>query len=327
MNYIKMSPIAGMTGYGGGAPGLTLVGAGASVEGNFGDRAITAGGRSDDPSYPTYHNIVDYYSISSVANGSDFGDLSAGRSQLGSCSSGSRAFVNAGYDNGANKDTIDFLTVSTTGNATDYGNLTSGRRGGASASSLTRGVHGGGNDSNDTIDYWDLSTSSGNATDFGNLINGRESVPGCSDLDRALFGGGYGNDTDIDYITIANTGNATDFGNLSDGRTWASSTCDLTRAVFCGGAEGSSQSSVIDYVTVQTTGNATDFGDMTSPTKKTVGVCTDGTKAMMNCGYNQSSNTYYTDIDHITIQTTGNATDSGYNLTHTRGYTTSTSGD
>ena len=78
---------------------------------------------------------------------------------------------------------------------------------------------------------------------------------------------------------------------------------------------------------MQTTGNATDFGDMTSPTRKTVGVCTDGTKAAIDGGWNQSSSTYYKTIDYITIQTTGNATDSGYDITHERAYKTSTSGD
>lgn len=222
----------------------------------------------------TGYNGILYFDISGSGGGSaNFGDLSVDRRSLGAGGSTSRTCFLGGYTTSATRaNTIDYVTPSTTGNAQDFGDLTSGR------------------------------------SSVGCTSNGT----------RVLTGGGYNTAyvTDVDYITIATTGNATDFGDLSYiGNNFAGNqgAGDLTRGLFLGGI-ASSTSLYIDYFTYATTSNATDFGDLLFMVGRAM-ACSDATRVVQmggsSSGGSQPHSPSYKNIQYVTTQTTGNASDFG----------------
>ena len=126
-------------------------------------------------------NTIDFITISSTGNSTDFGDLTQARYVLVACSSSTRGVFGSGYVAPGGVNTIDFITISSTGNATDFGDLTQVRYGPGACSSSTRGVFGGGYTPTVTnvIDYVTIN-STGNATDFGDLTQARYSPAACS---------------------------------------------------------------------------------------------------------------------------------------------------
>ena len=153
-------------------------------------RGICAGG------YPaadgtTMSNVIDYVTISTLGNATDFGDLTQARQAVSGASSQTRGVVAGGYVYGSpagtfNINTIDYITIATTGDALDFGDLIVGAM--------------------------------------------AKSVGNCSDQTRGVFTGGktaaptYINT--IEIVTIATTGNASDFGDLKRTRAYGSVFCD-----------------------------------------------------------------------------------------------------
>ena len=253
-------------------------------------------------------DTVDYITIATAGNATDFGNLTLGRHNMSAVSSGTRAVFIAGTT-GTYTDTMDYVTVATTGNATDFGDTLSAIQSGAGVSSETRGVTGGGNTSggvSNVIQYITIDTL-GNGTDFGNLTSSRHSPSGVSSGTRGVWGGGFtsGNVNTIDYVTIATTGDATTFGNLTASRRAGAGCGSTTRGLFGGGYEGGHVNK-IDYITIATTGNAVDFGDLTR-SNNVLGACSSNTRGVWGGGNNTNVNT----IDYVTIDATGNATDFG----------------
>jgi hypothetical protein len=284
------------------------------------DRGVFGGGYA-----PSATNTVDYITISSTGNATDFGDLTVARTQFGACSSKSRGVFGGGASSGGESPTylnvIDYITIATTGNATDFGDLTNGRRGVTSCSNSTRGVWAGGYTSGspyvcNIIDYITIETT-GNATDFGDLTAEKQRLAACSSNTRGLFGGGSTSagpatrTNVIDYITIASVGNATDFGDLTAERNRLTACSSSTRGLFGGGYTPGVFFNVIDYVTIASTGNATDFGDLVEGRFTPAGT-SNNTRGVFGGGRSpvspsSDSNT----IDYVTIASTGNATDFG----------------
>ena len=248
---------------------------------------------------------IDYITIATLGNGTDFGD------------GGSQGKAGAGVSNGTfgilggDDNVLNQVTIATTANSTDFGDLT-GIGGNATAcadatrgvwtrgninyitmasasnatdwghdrspnasdpcafADTTRGIVAGGETSSDInqMDYITIQTISA-TTDFGDLTVAGYNMTGCSNSTRALFGSGTSRTSTIDYVTIASTGNATDFGDPSVSRNNATGAASTTRAVFGGSGN------TIDYVTIATTGNAIDFGDLTfsQQASEQVGAC------------------------------------------------------
>jgi len=180
------------------------------------DRCVFGGG-SSDPSAGV--DEMDYITISSTGNSSDFGDLTQGRRRLGALSNatGDRGVWGGGIV-GSNYDIMDYVTISSTGDAADFGDLTSAGKdlAGLSNGTNNRGLWGAQNKTN-VISYITIS-STGDAADFGDLTIVRSHPGGLSNgtNERGVFGGGLnGGKSDVmEYITISSTGNATDFGDL-----------------------------------------------------------------------------------------------------------------
>ena len=269
-----------------------------------GGRGVFGGGYAS-----TYQNVMEYITISTTGNATDFGDLTVARIYLEAVSSITRGVFGGGHD-GSNKDVMDYITFATPSNATDFGNLTVARHALAGVSSGTRGVFGGGNGSN-VMDYITIATPS-NATDFGDLTVTRQDLAGVSSDTRGVFAGGDGSNV-MDYITISTPSNATDFGDLLTNLRYPADVSNGTRGVFAGGDpnSGSGNTNVIQYITIATTGNATDFGDLTVGRHAPAGVESD-TRGVIGGGATGSGTGNYSNVmDYITIATTGNATDFG----------------
>ena len=161
-----------------------VIGATAAAASNlFGPRGVFGGGLNSSAARV---NTIDYITIATTGNATDFGDLTQALSLLAATSNGSRGVFGGGSISGAVTDgvgvnTIDYITIATTGNATDFGDLTEVRRGPTATSNGPRGVFGGGFTTArvNTIDYITIATT-GNATDFGDLTEARETLTATS---------------------------------------------------------------------------------------------------------------------------------------------------
>jgi hypothetical protein len=77
-------------------------------------------------------NVIDYITISSTGNSTDFGDLTSARSVRGALSN--RTNERGCWCGGATVNLIDYITMSSTGNAADFGDLVYARQLAASTS-------------------------------------------------------------------------------------------------------------------------------------------------------------------------------------------------
>ena len=118
-------------------------------------------------------NTVEYITISTQGDSSDFGDLTTADGDGPFTCSNSVRTVRGGGGFNAGTVTIDYATIATLGNYVDFGDLTQARYSADGVASPTRGVFGGGAahpNYYDTIDYVQI-MSTGNAVDFGDLVN------------------------------------------------------------------------------------------------------------------------------------------------------------
>ena len=241
-------------------------------------RGVFATGTAGNPS-PSYTNSIEYITIATTSNASDFGDLNNSMRNPAGVSNATRGLFAGGGDNPALIDVIDYITIATTGNATDFGNLLAAIKGASGVGSPTRALFAGGINPSaiNTIQYVTIATT-GNATDFGDLTTARSYCGGVSSTTRGVWGGGSSPSkvNTIDYVTIATTGNAANFGDLIDERNPDNSQiCSHIRGLFVGGENpGPAPCNIIDYITIATTGNAQDFGDIKTTTSQSGG-CSD----------------------------------------------------
>ena len=86
-------------------------------------RGITAGGQD-----PSNLNTIDYFTIATLGNAVDFGDItyssSNGVDYLGSAASATRGLL-AGGQTPTKKSDINYITIATTGDSIDFGDLKS----------------------------------------------------------------------------------------------------------------------------------------------------------------------------------------------------------
>jgi hypothetical protein len=92
-------------------------------------RGVFGGGLSPTPA-TTIFNTIDYITIASVGNATDFGDLTVSRYDVAACSSSTRGVFGGGATPtpaSTTFNTIDYITIVSVGNATDFGDLTTVR--------------------------------------------------------------------------------------------------------------------------------------------------------------------------------------------------------
>ena len=293
--------------------GVTPVNSGSATVSNsgLGHRGFAAGGHSG-PSGPGYNATIDFYTIPSLGNAQDFGDLSQSRGNgVAGFASRVRGFAAGGIPSQV---TIDFVIMSQTGTATDFGDLTEKREGPMGLSSSTRGIVAGGYSRpsfvRQQIDYVTMA-SAGDAKDFGDMMVNTEYGSASASTTRGLLIAGQapGILNQIEFITIATQGNALDFGDLSQAHGYtASSASNATRSISWGGAapNTSTKTNIIDFLTIATKGNSIDFGD-TTRTLMSAHATASPTRSVCYGGNGGGDNV----IEFVEIATTGNAADFG----------------
>ena len=251
-----------------------MYGRGATSNSSY-DRGVFGGGYKYNEAFT---NIIDYITISSPSNASDFGDLIVARGFVASTSNGINnrgifAGGNATATNTAAINTIEYITISNVTNAFDFGDLSTELLGYAAASNSINniGIINGGSNRIDSIRISSLS----NSKFFGNLTSVRWNGAGLDNgvNDRAIFSGGWINTPSVvafnymDYATISTPSNGTDFGDLTVARSDLESTSNGTnnRGIIVGGLNSVNSVSynIIDYINISVLGNAFDFGDLT----------------------------------------------------------------
>ena len=177
---------------------------------------------------PFGSNIIDYVTIATTGNATDFGDLSSVRYSDSGLSSSTRGIFGGGavytgttvYTN-----IMEYITIASTGNVTDFGDILGAADNMLSASSATRGLYLGGIASSgapsvqNVIQYITIA-STGNAQDFGDLATAvRSGGPGSNSISGITMGGYTPSLSNvIQEVTIASTGDAADFGDLTQTR-------------------------------------------------------------------------------------------------------------
>ena len=282
----------------------------------LGDRGVFVGGQIQSGASV---NVIEYITISTTGNATDFGALTGVRTSVASSSSGNnnRAVSSGGFTT-TYVNIIDYFTISATGNATDFGDIATNKMFCAATSNFTnnRGlVLGGYTPNTHVIEYITISTT-GNATDFGDLAATKRTNAATSNgiNNRGVNGGGYTTESInvLEYVTISTTGNATDFGDLTEKINSLNALSNDTndRGVWGGGGDAAA-SNTMAYVTISTTGNATDFGDL-SPFWSRSGLSNStNERGIFGGGLTSDATTRTNIIEYITVSTTGNAIDFG----------------
>jgi hypothetical protein len=199
--------------------------------GNDNTRAVWVNGSNYQTSYLGI-STIDYVTMATTGNASDFGDSGNAASQgsTGSMSSSTRQVWgggNIGPFGGGDKGTssLHYITTQTTGNSTSFGNITYGTNGvtltPGAMSSDTRGLIAGGQNfgpgapgsNQSTIHYITLATT-GNTAAFGNLTTATGNNTGASGKTIGIFNVSFGNP---ESVTIASLGNSASWGSGAPG--------------------------------------------------------------------------------------------------------------
>ena len=268
---------------------------------------------------------IDYFNISTLGNGQDFGDLTVARGTAGACASRTRGLCMSGYQGGYHN-VIDYVTISSLGDALNFGDLPVAVQGADSLSNAIRAVITSGSEGTapaygqtNVLSYITIATTS-NTQDFGDLTRNYGYGGTCSSSTRGLFAGGYDTrptvSNTIDYITIASTGNSKDFGDFQGVRRNCMGISNSIRGVFAGGLSPTVLNN-IEYVTIATTGNGTDFGDLSTNSGQGRAFRDSGmaspTRGLFVGGNYPGSPAWpkVNTVDYIEIATTGNSKDFG----------------
>ena len=273
IDFLNIQSLGNTTTFGNLTTAKYALGSGASST-----RGIFCGGYDPTSSPDTDINTIEYITIATEGNATDFGDRTVVGRTTAAASSSTRVVMAAGQvGNPGIINTIDFITTATTGNASDFGDLLGLTNSMCNANnSPTRGIFSGGNAPsspyNQNVIQYVTMASAGNATDFGDLtVNARDAAGGTASSNTRgliLIGNSSPNNNlnTVDFVTIASTGNAADFGDIFAGRYSVSSCSNSNRAVFLGGRTTSPsvvRYNSMEFVTISTTGNTSDFGDIT----------------------------------------------------------------
>lgn len=289
---------------------------------NLGDSPVGVrglfAGKFDDSSN---NGTIDYVTISSAGNATDYGDLISSIYFYGGMNSSHRRWIYFGGAPGNPTNQMQYGEIASTGNGVDFGNLTESTHYNPSGvGNRTRGVRMGGSvdpsgGAQNTMDFWTYD-SLGNAVDFGDLVAAKRFSMSANSPTRGMIsGGGFTNptigDNIIQFITIASTGNAQTFGDIgTDNKAFGGNgVCsNAIRGLFCGG--GPSYKTTVATVLMATTGDSYDFGDLTVG-RHEPGSTASATRAVVAGGYQPSSPNYINTIDYMSIATGGTAVDFG----------------
>ena len=216
-----------------------------------GTRGVRAGGAST--------NTIDYITIATPGNATDFGDHSNSTDVY------MQAIGDGTYGVYGQDQAYYYVTVQTTGNASGFGSSSGGVNMGGygGAGDGTYGIFTEEGGSSSIINMLTIATT-GSATNHGNLsANNNFSALMSDDTYAVSTHGTHNTDGTLNYITIVTGGTAADFGDLYWGNQYCGASSDNTYGYITGGSNspGSKQ-----YITIATPGNATGSGALVQDT-------------------------------------------------------------
>jgi hypothetical protein len=132
------------------------------------------------PSGTIFYNIIDFVTISTTGDASDFGDLTISPFGGSTVWNATRGLHLGGYTPGDVKN-CSYINIASAGNAVEFGELVTASHGGSGMSSPTRGVIGGmyQGGTSTAMEQLNLLTL-GDAVTFGSLNTARYYADGCS---------------------------------------------------------------------------------------------------------------------------------------------------
>ncbi len=259
MDFFNISTTGNSTDFGDLSADIFAVGTTASST-----RGVVFGGYGGSP-HNAHSDEIQFVTIASQGNATDFGNLTVGRSNP--CVSGSqtRAVAVGGAIPGGNTNVMDFVTIASQGNAVDFGDMTAATNNSSDGGcgSPTRGLFHT-RTPNNTGAYFHINiATTGNAAEFSDEVNsGNNTLAGGSNAVRGLFQGAY-NGNAITAVTISTLGSAFDFGDQTTARYTAGAATSGTRYVSIAGQPvPASPINTMEYVHIMTQGNTIDFGDL-----------------------------------------------------------------
>ena len=235
-------------------------------------RGFVFGGRY--PGSPSaFNNAIEFITMSTLGNGTDFGDLTEGVQHPSGVSDKTRGVKMGGTRSAgpqpyqaAGTNVMDFVTMASQGNAIDFGDTYNGDKYGfnGAGSDRTRGVRFGGGSpapfNTNIIDFITIQ-STGNSLDFGDMTSNTTYNCAAASSVRALSAGdGVNSDAAIDAVTISTTGNAVDFGDMATNKS-ARQACSSPLKMAIMGGGGPSYVSNCEFVNINTFGNGVEFGN------------------------------------------------------------------
>ena len=291
------------------------LGGGTGSNTGTGTRAVLMGGVKNQQPNPVITNEIDYYTISTLGNTQDFGDLSTalyGGGMSGTVASRTRGFLGGSSPNPGNN-IIEKLVIATTGSSVNFADMQKKRYANAQHSSQTRGLFMGGYVTpayDSQIDYFTMATQA-NAIDFGDVDVNTGYNAGGGNTTRALLLGGVNMVSTVKGVTISTLGDTQDFGTLTNARQAAPGGCsNSTKVLVAGGnlSPSNSKTGNIESYTTASNGTATSFGTLTASRSYGLGGCGDNVRATFGGGYTP---TQVDIIDYVQFSTGGNALDFG----------------
>ena len=304
-----------------------------TYRGNRG-RGIFASGMIGSPL--TRVKNIDYINIASTGSAAQWGEIiTNGMALAGGASNSIRGAYCGGFEGlptNARISTIQALNIPTNGDIFDFGDLKWTSQQLSGVGNNTRGIYTNGyaypnmspvnpnnslNQSYTMIEFM----SSANRTDFGEIIMNAacRDVATCETPIRGYFAGGEGTGFDSPThnkkITIkgfANDSESLNFGELSTMSQRGAAVGSGTRGVFVIGSAHPAITNTLEYITLTTLGNSLDFGDATT-TKTTINnnAASNTIRGVYHIGRRTSPGDAVTNLDYITIATTGNAIEFG----------------
>ena len=279
-----------------------------------GVRAIAAGGSgpSGNP------DKVQYFSMASSGNASDFGNLPQRQYLTSGTASRSRAVFMGGYTNSPSStyiNSIQCLEIASTGSASDFGDLTSVAGYTGTVGNQIRSVRMGGTSPSSpwqvTMDYVSIAVKA-NAVDFGDMSYGTSNSSNINNPIRGInaLASAPNSSRTIESITIPTTGNTSDFGLLTHGRQDGSGMSNSVRGIFNGGYESPGLVPFMEHVTIATEGNGTRFGDLSVVTFREGGHASP-TRGIISGGMGPSPYPYLDTMQSVNFASEGDTVDFG----------------
>ena len=253
---------------------------------NAGVRGIFAGGWRNTPS-TARSNGIDFITISSAGDATDFGDLSRRTSYMGCVSSRTRGVIAGGQgDNSSGAvNTIEFITISSTGDSQDFGDLPIALNAHYGHSNEVRGVFATGyNPAPSFTSAKDISlltiATTGSAVDAGDLSRHQVQSFTFGNGVRGIWGGGYyqtpngtpgvvGAGEKHILVNIASAGETTTFGDFRGTSSGGDAGSIIRSSALSNSTRGIRFSGYTspyhlryDKYEIASLGNAVDFGDV-----------------------------------------------------------------